>query len=130
MAAQRHVFQLTLRFPHSEKWDLTNEARRSSRGVSGGIGEAWRKRRFPAHWVSKLTDSESEAAETQIWMETARDCGYITDQEFDEIFDAYEKILSQLVLMAANPDKWAIPYDKRSPSRPSASSPGRQRPRR
>ena len=122
MAAQKRVFQLTLRFPSSEKFALIPQTRGSSRGVSGAIGEAWRKRRFPAHWVSKLTDAESEAAETQIWMETARDCDYITSEEFEEVFDSYEKIISQLVLMASNPKDWCIPYNKRSPQRPSASS--------
>jgi len=119
MAAQKQVFQITRRFPASENFELRTQAWGSSRGVSGAIGEAWRKRRFPAHWVSKLTDAESEAAETQIWMETARDCDYITTEEFEEVFDQYERIIAQLVLMASRPHEWTVPYNKRSPQRPA-----------
>jgi four helix bundle protein len=103
------VFELSRKFPPEERYSLTDQSVRSSRSVSGAIAEAWRRRRYPQHWISKLTEAESEAAETQVWMETALQCGYITPVEFDEIFAAYEIVLGQLVLMAANAQKWATP---------------------
>jgi four helix bundle protein len=113
MCAQRRVFALTLKFPRHEQYGLTAQSRNSSRSASAGIAEAFRKRRYPAHWISKLSDSESEAAETQVWMETARDCNYISDAEFAEVFDEYDKIIAQLVIMAANPDDWCVPSRNR-----------------
>jgi four helix bundle protein len=108
MIVQRRVFQFTLRFPDHELFCLTRQARNSSRSTAGAIAEAWRKRRYKAHWVSKLTDAEQEAAEAQVWMETARDCGYITNEEFEEVFRELERILGQLVLMEAHPEKWIL----------------------
>ena len=86
MRAQRRVFELTLKFPRHEQYGLTSQSRNSSRSAAAGIAEAFRKRRYPNHWISKLSDSESEAAETQVWIETARDCKYISDDEFEELF--------------------------------------------
>jgi four helix bundle protein len=108
MAIQRKVFRFTLRFPRHELFGLTQQSRNSSRSVPASIAEAWRKRRYKAHWVSKLTDAEQEAAETQVWMETARDCDYITDAEFEEVFREIEQVLGQLVLMERHPDKWVL----------------------
>ena len=114
MAASNRIFQLKLRFPASEKYGLTVQSRNSARSVCGGLAEAFRKRRYPGNWISKLSECESEAAETQVWLETARDCGYITNAEFDELFDEYDKILAQLVIMAAHPEKWCVPNERRS----------------
>ena len=112
MDAQRRVFEFTRRFPADERFQLTSQSLGSSRRTPGGIAEAFRKRRYPLHWVSKLSDSESEAAETQVWMETARDCGYITTEEFEGIFDRYDKIIAQLVIMAAQPQRWLRPANE------------------
>jgi four helix bundle protein len=108
MASQKRIFLLTLSFPVCEQFDLTSQIRRSSRSTAASIAEAWRKRRYPRHWISKLTDGEQEAAETQVWLEVARDCGYIANEEFEVMYDQYEKIISQLVLMQAHPQKWVI----------------------
>ena len=113
LIAANKVFRLTLRFPSNEKFALVPQARNSSRAVLACLAEAVRKRRYARHWISKLSDCESEAAETQVWMEVARDCGYITDAEFDEIFDNYDEILGQLVNMAAHPEKWCVPTERR-----------------
>ena len=112
-AARRRVFELSLRFPPYEKYDLTAQFRTASRSVCGCIGEAWRKRRYPLHWTSKLTEAESEAAEAQIWAETALECGYIDESEFEDVFSRYEAILGQLVLMGTKPDQWEVPTQQR-----------------
>ena len=66
------VFELSKRFPVEERYSLTDQIRRASRSVASNIAEAWRKRRYPAAFIAKLSDSESEAAETQTWTEFAR----------------------------------------------------------
>jgi len=82
--------------------------RRSSRSVCSNIGEAWRKRRYPAHFVSKLSDSEGEAEETRVWLQFATHCQYIGSQIFEELDRKYDLVLSQLVRMIAEPEKWVI----------------------
>jgi len=77
----KEVFELTKGFPKEEKYSLTDQVRRSSRSVGAQIAEAWAKRRYEKHFVSKLTDGDGEQQETQHWAETAHDCGYITEQE-------------------------------------------------
>ncbi|HEY0303564.1 MAG TPA: four helix bundle protein [Longimicrobiales bacterium] len=109
---QGRVFELSNNFPKYEQYSLTDQMRRSSRGVCRAIGEAWRKRRYPPHWTSKLTDAESEAAETQISLEAALQCGYITRSEFDALFNEYEIVLGQLVLMATKPHQWGTPHPR------------------
>jgi len=100
------VFQLTKKFPSEERFSLTDQIRRSSRSVCANIAEAWRKRRYAAAFVSKLNDSEGEAAETQVHLEIASLSGYLTAAEFHRLDDVYDKILAQLVTMAEHPDKW------------------------
>jgi four helix bundle protein len=108
MGLQKKVFAITLRFPDHELFCLTRQARNASRSVAASIAEAWRKRRYKRHWVSKLTDAEQEAAETQVWVEVACDCGYITNAEFEELFADAERILKQLVTMEIQADKWVV----------------------
>jgi four helix bundle protein len=81
MDAAMRIFELSKRFPTEEKFSLTDQIRRCSRSVCSNIGEAWRKRRYPAHFVSKLSDSEGEAEENRVWLEFAWRCNYITEQE-------------------------------------------------
>ena len=102
------IFELTKRFPPEEKYSMTDQIRRSSRSVCTNIGEAWRKRRYPAHFVSKLSDSEGEAEETRVWAEIALRCNYLSQLEADDLDDRRHKILGQLVNMISNPDKWKI----------------------
>jgi len=87
---------------------MVDQMRRSSRSVCSNIGEAWRKRRYPAHFISKLSDSEGEAEETRVWLELAFRCGYISKAETDELDREYDGILGQLVRMIERPDQWAI----------------------
>jgi four helix bundle protein len=87
---------------------MVDQMRRSSRSVCTNIGEAWRKRRYPAHFVSKLSDSEGEAEETRIWIEFAVRCRYMKQQDAQELDAAYSRILGQLVRMMSAPDQWTI----------------------
>src|SRR5687767_11434669 len=77
MDAALEVFQLTKRFPPEERFSLTDQIRRSSRSVCANIGEAWRKRRYRPAFGAKLSDSETEAAETQVWLDVCLRCAYI-----------------------------------------------------
>jgi len=74
------IFHLTKSFPKEELYSLTDQIRRSSRSVSGNLAEAFRKRKYPKHFVSKLSDSEGEAAETQVWLDYALACNYIDNK--------------------------------------------------
>ncbi|MGK7952894.1 MAG: four helix bundle protein [Xenococcaceae cyanobacterium] len=113
------IFELTKSFPIEERYSLTDQMRRSSRSVAANLTEAWRKRRYPAAFVSKLSDAESEAAETQTWIEIARRCGYLSQSEAEHLDSRLEEILAQLVTMASSPEKWTIkshsPVQKKRP---------------
>lgn len=74
------IFLLTKAFPKEEMYSLTDQIRRSSRSVGAQIAEAWAKRRYEAHFISKLTDADGEQQETQHWIETALDCGYVAQE--------------------------------------------------
>ena len=102
------IFEYSKQWPKEERYSLTDQIRRSSRSVCEQIAEAWRKRRYIAHFRSKLTDADSEAAETQSWLEFALRCGYITQAVFDELDASYEKVSGGLVNMMANADQWCI----------------------
>jgi four helix bundle protein len=87
---------------------MVDQMRRASRSVCANIGEAWRKRRYPAHFRSKLSDSEGEAEETRVWLDLAFRCGYISKTEADDLDDIYNGIIGQLVRMIDRPDQWTI----------------------
>ena len=77
--AAMQIFELTKSFPAEERFSMTDQMRRASRSVCSNIAEAWRKRRYEAHFVSKLSDAETEAEETRVWLQFAQRCGYLTD---------------------------------------------------
>ncbi|WP_144804397.1 four helix bundle protein [Maribacter sp. MAR_2009_72] len=79
------VFHISKSFPVEEKYSLTDQIRRSSRSVCANIAEAYRKRRYPKNFISKLTDSDAENSETQTWLEFAFKCEYINQRTFDEL---------------------------------------------
>ena len=97
MDAAMRIFHITKRFPPEERYGLTDQIRRASRSVCSNIGEAWRKRRYRAAFISKLSDSETEAEETRVWLEFSWRCGYISKAEAQELDDEYDRILAQLV---------------------------------
>ncbi len=111
--AAMKIFEMTRHFPSEERFSMVDQMRRSSRSVCANIGEAWRKRRYPAHFASKLNDSEAEGEETRVWLDLAFRCGYISKVEADELDLAYDGILGQLVRMIERPEQWSI--RKRSP---------------
>jgi four helix bundle protein len=102
------LFEASKSFPKEETYSLTDQIRRSSRSVCANLAEAWRKRRYPAAFVAKLSDSESEAAETQVWIEFAVKCGYLDRDQASELYQTYDEILRMLVAMINTPDTWII----------------------
>jgi len=108
MDAAMEIFELTKSFPTGERFSMVDQVRRSSRSVCANIAEAWRKRRYPAHFQSKLSDAETEAEETRVWLEFAFRCCYVTDSEASRLDDVYDKVIGQLVRMISNPDRWTI----------------------
>ena len=102
------IFELTKKLPKVETYSLADQMRRSSRSVCTNLSEAWRERRCRAAFVSKLNDSESESAETQVLLEFAFRCRYIEQETFQELDERYEHVLSQLVRIIMDADKWVI----------------------
>jgi four helix bundle protein len=102
------IFWASKNFPKEETYSLTSQIRRSSRAVCSNIAEAWRKRRCEAAFVSKLGDSEAEAAETQTWIQFAADCEYLPREAAVELFREYDAVLAMLVDMITHADKWTI----------------------
>jgi len=106
--AAMRIFELTKGFPREEIYSLTDQIRRSSRSVCSNIAEAWRKRRYEAAFVSKLNDAESEAAETQVWLEFSVKCNYLDAAIGRELYATYDNILGKLVNMILHPEQWVI----------------------
>ena len=106
MDAAMEVFTLTKCFPSEEKFSLTDQIRRSSRSVPANVSEAWRKRRYPAAFVSKLNDAEGEAAETHTHLELALRCKYLDAGTVARLDGIYSEILAMLDNMAAHPEQW------------------------
>ena len=102
------IFELSKKFPVEERYSLTDQIRRSSRSVCANMAEAWRKRRYQAAFVAKLSDCEAEAAETQTWLEFAVKCNYMNVDFGRELYGTYNRILGGLVSMINNPSVWLI----------------------
>jgi four helix bundle protein len=102
------IFELSKHFPREEQYSLIDQIRRSSRSVCANLAEAWRKRRYRNAFVSKLSDAEAEAAETQVWLEIAFLSKYIDERIFQELDGIYEHILGMLVKRIDRPDQWTI----------------------
>src|SRR5256885_17001477 len=107
------IFELSKKFPSEEKFSLTDQIRRSSRSICANLAEAWRKRRYEAAFVSKMNDSEGEAAETQTWLEFAVRCGYMNKEKARVLFKAYDEIIAMLVTMINHPDSWVMPLGRK-----------------
>ena len=112
MELAMRVFELSKRFPAEERYSLTDQIRRSTRSIAANIAEAWRKRRYPAAFASKLNDSEAETAESQVWVEFAVRCGYWTGDVAAELDQRCEQILAQLNLMIEDADRWCSRRDE------------------
>jgi four helix bundle protein len=102
------IFHFSKSFPKDEIYSLTSQIRRSSRSVSANIAEAFRKRRYEKAFVSKLSDSEAEAAETQVWLDYSLECGYLSVADYSKLYNDYDNILGKLVNMIHQPEKWSL----------------------
>ena len=100
------IFNISKSFPKEEKYSLTDQIRRSSRSVSANIAEAYRKRKYPKNFISKLTDSDAENSETQTWLEFALECKYIEQVYFDEFIKESEEVGKLINYMINNPVKF------------------------
>jgi four helix bundle protein len=102
------IFTKTRSFPREEVYSLTSQILRSSRSVSSNLAEAFRKRRYEKAFVAKLSDSEAEAAETQVWLDYSLECGYLSTDEYSILYQNYDRIIGKIVMMISHPDKWSI----------------------
>jgi len=102
------IFNISKTFPKEEIYSLTDQIRRSSRSVSSNIAEAFRKRRYPKSFIAKLSDSEGEAAETQVWLNYALKCNYIDGSTHAALFDKYDHIIAMLVNMSTKSENWTF----------------------
>ena len=102
------VFDISKRFPSEERWALTGQIRRSSRSVCNNLREAWAKRRYEAHFISKLTDCDGEANETDTSLDFAKDSGYITADEHGALISLNDEVCRMLGSMIRNPEPFLL----------------------
>jgi four helix bundle protein len=107
-ALAQKIFTLTRDFPKEEMYSLSNQIRRSSRSVCANLAEAWRKRRYEAAFIAKLGDAETEAAETQTWIQFAVGCDYLPRNTAAGLFREYDAVLAMLVRMITNASNWTL----------------------
>lgn len=100
------IFELSKNFPPEEKYSLTDQIRRSSRSVCPNIGEAYRKRIYPKHFISKLSDSDEENSEPQVWLDFALACKYINQEKFDLLIKEAQEVGKLLGYMINHPEKF------------------------
>ncbi len=100
------IFEITKRFPSVEKYELTDQIRRSSRAVCRAIGEGYRKRQYPKHFSSKMSDADMENTESQVSLDFAKTCNYISQEEYNDLIEKSEEIGRILHHMVENPEKF------------------------
>lgn len=100
------IFDISKNFPKEEKFSLIDQIRRSSRSVCASIAEGWRKRRYKAMFINKLSDASSEAAETQVWLEFSLKCSYFDKKQFEKLDECYEHIFAMLTTMEQKADSF------------------------
>jgi four helix bundle protein len=106
--AAMEIFEISRHFPKEETYSLTDQIRRSSRSVCANLAEAWRKRRYEAAFIAKISDSEAEAAETQVWLEFAVKCGYVARDRAKPLYEVYDRAIGTFVGMIIHSDTWII----------------------
>ncbi|PXA03685.1 diversity-generating retroelement protein bAvd family protein [Coraliomargarita sinensis] len=102
------VYELSKTFPSEEKYALISQIRRSSRSVPMNLREAWAKRRYKAHFVSKITDCDGECGETETSLDFAFDCGFISDEQHNDLIEMNNEVGRLLGAMLKNPSKWTL----------------------
>lgn len=100
------IFRESKPFPKDERFSLTDQIRRSSRSVAANIAEGFRKRQYPNMFASKMADADAEAAETQVWLDFAFDCGYLTEKVHADLIRQYEGIGKMLGVMIQHPERF------------------------
>ncbi|MGF1489961.1 MAG: four helix bundle protein [Prochloraceae cyanobacterium] len=106
--AAMEIYYLSKQFSIEERYSLTDQIRRSSRSVCANLAEAWRKRRYRAAFIAKLSDCEAEAAEVQVWLKFAVKCNYLTVEKGRNLYGTYNQILGSLVKMINKPENWLL----------------------
>ena len=101
------IFRHSRSFPAEERYSLVSQIRRSSRSVAANIAEGYRKRQYPAMFSSKLADADGEATETRVWLDFARDCGYLTPEIHQELTAAYDEVGRMLHSVMSDPEEFA-----------------------
>src|ERR1043165_5956 len=109
MDSAMEIFQSTKEFPREEIYSMVDQIRRSSRSVCANLAEAWRKRRYEAAFISKLSDAEAESAETQVWIQFSVECEYLQKEKGVYMYNAYNQIIRTLVGMINHPESWVLP---------------------
>lgn len=102
---RQRIFELSQSFPKEETYSLTDQIRRSSRSVCAQIAEAWGRRLYRRDFVNRLNQAESEARETQCWLETIIECEYVTEETIRDLFQLYNNVIGKLVTMENSPDQ-------------------------
>jgi four helix bundle protein len=100
------IFEETKRFPKEERYSLTDQIRRSSRGILANIAEAWKKRIYPKMFVNKVLDAAGEAGETEVWLDISKDCGYMLKERHEYFISGYDEINRMLYGMYEKPEKF------------------------
>ncbi|MEM1043232.1 MAG: four helix bundle protein [Bacteroidota bacterium] len=108
----RAIFDATKAFPSEERYSLTDQIRRSSRAVGAMLAEAWARRRYPAAFVNKINEALGEAMETQAWLDHARLCSYLDDEQYHDLDDAWQRIGGKLRRMEQRADTFCTPTVK------------------
>jgi four helix bundle protein len=103
---QQEIYLISKTFPIEERYSLTDQIRRSSHSIGANIAEAWQKRRYVAHFISKLTDSDGENAETEHWIESAHACSYLSDNDRDSLLAKCIQIGKMLGSMISKPENF------------------------
>ncbi|MHB9012337.1 MAG: four helix bundle protein [Ignavibacteriaceae bacterium] len=106
------IFEISKTFPKEEKYSLTDQIRRSSRSVSAAIAEGYRKRQYEAYFISKMSDSDMENSETQVWLDFALECKYISQDMYQSLISKSEEIGKMINHMIENPEKYIRKSDK------------------
>jgi four helix bundle protein len=107
------IFEVSKNFPKEEKYSLTDQIRRSSRSVCSSIAEAYRKRRYEAHFISKTSDADMENSETQVWLDFAFECKYINKNILEDLLNCSQEVGRMLNHMIENPESYLRKADKK-----------------
>ncbi len=102
------IFHVSKHWPNEEKFSLTDQVRRSSRSVCSNLREAWSKRKYEAHFISKLTDCDGENSETDTWLDFAKDCNYLSNENYRKLNDKCSRVGAMLGGMIKNPKPFLI----------------------